>query len=69
MLFKQVRFRYLERHSKIFCPFTEERQEEGRKMFEYMGRRETEVKLYELRAGTRIELAFDRKERDIGRYW
>lgn len=38
-------------------------------MFEYMGRRETEVKLYELRAGSRIELAFDRKERDIGRYW
>lgn len=65
----QVRFSYLERHSEIFCPFSKERQGEGRRMFEYMGRKRTAVKLWELGGGSRIELAFDRKDRDTSRYW
>lgn len=63
----QVSFRYLERHSEIFCFFSKERQGEGRRMLEYMGR--TGVKLWELAGGSRIEQVFDRKERDTGRYW
>lgn len=59
-------------HFKIFCPFSKERQGEGRRMLEYMVRRRG-AKLWETGGGNSPELAFDRKKGhlmgDTGEVW